>query len=64
MDICGNVTAGPMNGEEYTMLELLQFVFSSFWIFVGTVILLGVGGNFTVEIVRTIVRMIVGRRTP
>jgi len=28
--------------EESDVLEILQFIFSSFWVFLGTVILLGI----------------------
>lgn len=31
------------------MLELLQFIFSSFWIFLGTIILLGLAGDVVVK---------------
>ena len=33
------------------MLEILQFVFSSFWIFIGTAILLSISGKIVIGVI-------------
>jgi len=37
------------------MLEILKFVFSSFWIWLGTVILIGVAGDASYKVVRAFI---------
>lgn len=43
------------------MLELIQFVFSGFWIWLGTVILLGVLSTAVQDWIRILTRGIWGR---
>ena len=38
------------------MLEILQFIFSNFWIFCGTVILLGLVGKIIVGVFEAVFR--------
>lgn len=40
--------------EDVEMLEILQFIFSSFWIFCGMVILLGLIGEIIVGVFEVI----------
>lgn len=42
--------------EDMGMLEILQFIFSSFWIFCGTVILLGLVGEIIVGVFEAVFR--------
>jgi len=44
-----------LNKEEQ-MLEILQFIFSNFWIWLGTVILIGAISEIPREIVTIIIR--------
>ncbi len=42
------------------MLEFWQFVFSSFWVFVGTLMLFGLIGSLVAKVVIAIVALIAG----
>jgi ABC-type multidrug transport system permease subunit len=42
------------------MLEILQFVFSSFWIWLGTVILIGALGN----VIASFIALARGKKVP
>lgn len=42
------------------MLELLQYIFSSFWVFLGTVILLGLAGKLALVLVLGLAAIIRG----
>lgn len=45
------------------MIEILQFVFSSFWIWLGSLILLAVAGNVVIALVGMLLALLVGRRS-
>jgi hypothetical protein len=47
---------GNRKREDMGMLEILQFIFSSFWIFCGTVILLGLVGEIIVGVFEAVFR--------
>lgn len=47
---------GNRKREDMGMLEILQFIFSSFWIFCGTVILIGLVGEIIVGVFEVIFR--------
>jgi hypothetical protein len=38
------------------MLEVLEFIFSSFWVWAGTLFLVAVAGNIGVSLVRALLR--------
>jgi hypothetical protein len=51
---------GPANSE--IKMEYLEFIFSSFWIFAGTVVILSICFDGTAGIVKGIARVIVACR--
>ena len=52
----GGSPVGYHKSEDMEMLEILQFIFSSFWIFSGVIILLGLIGEIIVGVFEAVFR--------